>query len=126
MRPVGGADFHEPSPGGRDQLPHPEPVADLDQLAARHDDLVCERGDGQHQRGGTVVHDERVLGSRHRREQRVEHRAPAGGPGVGGQAELQIGVPGCRHHRRDGGVREGGASEVGVDDDPRGVEHGPH
>ena len=44
----------------------PEAVADLDQLAARHDDLALlrERGEREQDGGGVVVDDERSLGAR--------------------------------------------------------------
>ncbi len=51
----------------------PELAADLDQLAARDQDLLAarQRRKGEQERGGAVVHDERVLGSGHRDQQRL-------------------------------------------------------
>ena len=68
---VGGAravrrpDLDEPRAGACEHVGDAEPVADLDQLAARDDHVASfrERGEREQQRAGVVVHDERRLGA---------------------------------------------------------------
>ena len=64
-RPVRRADLDEPRAGAREHVGDAEAVADLDQLAARDDDLapLRERGEREQDGGGVVVDDERGLGA---------------------------------------------------------------
>ena len=60
-RPVRRADLDEPRTGACEDVRDPEAVADLDQLAARDDDVPAlrQRGQGEEDCGGVVVDDER-------------------------------------------------------------------
>ena len=71
-RAVRRSDLDEPRAGTREHVGDPEPVADLDQLAARDDDLAAlgERSEREQHGGGVVVDDERGLGARSGAEQR--------------------------------------------------------
>ena len=71
-RAVRRADLDELRPRRGHDVRDPELAADLDQLAARDQDLLAarQRRKGEQERGGAVVHDERVLGSGHRDQQR--------------------------------------------------------
>ena len=73
-RPVRRADLDESRQRDREYLRDPEAVADLDQLAARDDDLSVrgECSQAEQQRGGVVVHDQRVLGAGQAPEDRRE------------------------------------------------------
>ena len=65
-RAVRRADLDEPGAGLRDDVGHAEAAADLDELAARDDDLPAgarERRGGEQHRGGAVVDRERGLGA---------------------------------------------------------------
>ena len=64
-RAVRRPDLDEARAGALEHLGDAEAVADLDQLAARHEHLaaVGERGKREQQRGGVVVDDERGLGA---------------------------------------------------------------
>ena len=63
MRPVCRADLPEYCPASEHDVGDPELTTDLDELAARDDDLaaVGERLERQEDGGGVVVDDERVL-----------------------------------------------------------------
>ena len=109
-RPVGRADLAQPRPGRLEQVGQPEPVADLDHLAAADQDLAPggQRGRGQHQGGGVVVDHVHALGGRTaaaRARQRPAAPAPAG---PAGQVELHVGVA----RRGDQGV--GGRADSGA------------
>ena len=60
-RAIRRPDLDEPRAGARENVRDAEAVADLDQLAARHDDLAVlgERREREEHRGGVVVDDER-------------------------------------------------------------------
>jgi hypothetical protein len=62
VRAVGGADLDQRAPAAREDLRDAERVADLDQLAARDDDLAPggERREREHQRRGVVVGHQRA------------------------------------------------------------------
>ena len=64
-RPVGGADLDEPRARARQHVRDAEAVADLDQLAARHDHLAAlgERGEREQHGRRVVVDDQRRLGA---------------------------------------------------------------
>ena len=119
-------DLDEPAPRLRHDLGDPEPAADLDQLAARHDDVAAagQRGQREEHRGRVVVHDEPGLGAARLGEQRagvVMARAPPAGVEVvlevGGGAADGVDL-------RPGLGAERCAPEVGVQQHARRVEHG--
>ena len=64
-RAVRRADLDEAGPRAREHLGDAEAVADLDQLAARDDNVAPfrERGNGEQDGGGVVVDDQRGLGA---------------------------------------------------------------
>ena len=64
-RPVRRPDLDEPRAGAADDLGDAHAAADLDELAARHDDAATAPGEPDRQRHGrrVVVGDERVLGA---------------------------------------------------------------
>ena len=73
-RAVRRPDLDEPRARAREHVGNAEAVADLDQLAARDDDLATfrERGEREQHRGRVVVDDERGLGARQAPEERRE------------------------------------------------------
>ena len=127
MRAVGGAHFAQPGAGGGDQVGQPEPGADLDQLAAAHHHLRARRQcrGGEHQRGGTVVDHEGVLGCRTRGEKCLAGGDPALRAGAGGEVEFHVDVAARGDQRLDRARGQRGATQVGVHDDTGGVEDWP-
>ncbi len=123
-RAVRRADLDEPGPGAGEHVRDPEPVADLDQLAAGDDRLppVRERGEGEEQRGGVVVEDDGVLGAREPAEERGEQVVPGSSASVG-EVELEVGVPGGLADPLERGGGERRTAEIRVEDDARGVDH---
>ena len=115
----------EPRAGAPDDLGDPHATADLDELAAGHDDAAATPGeaDGQGHRGGVVVGDERVLGAGQRDE--VVLRDP-GTRARGGRSPDRARAAGspCASGRdgRDRGRRPRRPAEVRVDDDPGRVD----
>ena len=83
--PVRRPDLDEARARASEHVRDAEAVADLDQLAARDDDLATlgERGEREQHRGGVVVDDDRRLGSgqppQQRREVVLARAARAGG-----------------------------------------------
>jgi hypothetical protein len=71
--PVGGSHLDQPAPGLGHDLGHPEAAADLDQLAARDDDLAApgQGRQGEQHRGRVVVDDEAGFGTARPGEQRA-------------------------------------------------------
>ena len=65
--------------GAPDDLGDPDAAADLDELAARHDDAAAAPGeaDGEGERRRVVVRDERVLGAGQRDEVVLGERGTA-------------------------------------------------
>ena len=123
--PVGGADLAQPGAGRCDQVGQPEPIADLDQLAAADDDLAAggeRRRREQHGRRA-VVDDQRVLGGRNRCSQRREGAASARRPPTGSKVELDVDVAGCCFHGPQRRIGQWGPAEVGVQDDAGRVDH---
>ena len=124
---VGGADLDELGAGAGADVGHAEAAADLDELAARdeHPAPGGERAEGEQRRRGVVVDDERRLGARELGEARLRERGARAAP-AGGEVDLDRGVPARRGGERlRGGLGEGGAAEVGVEDDAGRVHHGP-
>ena len=123
VRAVGGADLDEPGARGRHDIGDAEAAADLDELAATHDDLFARGMGGQHQqhRGGIVIDDERVLGTGERTDQ-LRGVLLARSARTGVDAVLERAVP-ARDlgHGLGGRLRERGATQVGVDDHARGI-----
>ena len=124
-RPVRRPDLDEPRAGAGQDVGDPEAVADLDQLAARDDDLASLRQRSQREEdcGGVVVDDEGGL----RACQPAQHRRDvvlARASRALGQVVLEVRVA-----ARDLGdpldrlLGERGAAEIRVDDDSRRVEH---
>ena len=124
---VRGADFAERRAGDAHDLRDAKAAADLDQLPAG-DDHFLPGGQGaqdDHGRGGAVVDGRRRLAA----EQRAEHFADRVLPAralAGGEVEFEVQVAasglvgGLRR-----GLGDGRAAEVGVQDDPGGVDDGP-
>ena len=102
----------------------PPPI--LDGLAAADDHVAPggQRGQPQEQRGGVVVDGEAGLGAGDRLDQGaevVEARAAL----AGGEVVLQVGEAAAGGvHGGAGGVGEGGAAEVGVQDHAGSVDYG--
>ena len=124
---VGGADLVEAGAGGGDEVREPEAGPDLDELAAADDHLAGagQRGGGEQERRGAVVDHQGVLRLRAGGEQGRAGAGAASRPGSRAQVELDVGVSGCG---LDGATRRCGQrcpAEVGVHDDPGGVEHRP-
>ena len=77
-RPVRRPDLDQPRAGPPDDLGDADPAADLDELASRHDHAAPTREtDGQRDRGGVVVRDERVLGAGQRDQVLLGRRGTA-------------------------------------------------
>ena len=124
---VGRADLSDPGARGGDEVGQPEAVTDLDHLASAHDDLTpCGEGRrGQHEGGRSVVDDERVCGRRHRVTQGGERAPAASSAGPRGRVELDVDVSGRSAQGRQRRLRQGRPPDVGVHDDPGGVDEGP-
>ena len=126
-RAVRRPDLDHPRARAGEDVGDPEPVADLDQLAARDDDLAAlgQRRDGKEDGGGVVVDDERGLGA----GQSPERGGDVGLPRPARarlEVELEVRVRGadllhaCERRRR-----ERRAAEVRVDDHAGRVQHAP-
>ena len=128
---VGGAravrrpDLDEARAGAREDVGDAEAVADLEQLAARDDDLapLGERREREQHGGGVVVDDERRLGAREPAHERVDVRlARPARAGVEVELEVRVAARGgddVRERLR----RERRASQVGVHEDAGRVQH---
>ena len=124
MGPVGGADLHQLSSGGLDELGQAEPCADLDQLTATDDHAArADQGSGrQGKRRGPVVDDEGILCRAAGVQQRAASTCSSLGPAARAQVHLDVDVA--------GGVDDGLASrrgqrcpsEIGVDHHTGGVD----
>src|SRR5664280_2534726 len=122
---VRGPDLADPGAGGHQQVRQPEAVPDLDQLPTADDHLAAagQRGRGQHQGSGAVVHHQRVAGAGDGSQQRSQGAAPAGRPPAGGQVVLDVDVPGSRDQGRLRGRGQRRPAEVGVHHHAGGVQH---
>ena len=124
--PVGRAHLAQPGPRRFEQVRQPEPVPDLDQLTAAHNDLARaagQRGRRQHQGGGVVVHQGHGLRGRHGGGQRVERAGAPPSPDPERQVELDVAVARRGHqgfHRRG---RQRRPAQVGVHEHAGGVDH---
>jgi hypothetical protein len=126
-RAVGRSDFHEARARAGEHVGDPEPVADLDELAARdeHIPALGQSGDCQEDRRGVVVDDERGLRTGQLAEQRsdVVLARPAR---AFVQVVFEVGVAGRRlAHALERLLGQRRATEVRVDDDTCRVEDAP-
>ncbi len=123
-RAVRRPDLDEAGSRAGENVRDPEPVADLDQLAARDDHLaaVRERGEGEHDGRRVVIDDERRLGSRQPSQDPGRVILPRAAP-TGREVVLEVRVA-ARHllHPCERGVWKRRPAEVRVDDDAGGVE----
>ena len=124
-RPVRRPDLDEPRARACEHVGDAEPVADLDQLAARDDHVAPfgERSEREQQGARVVVHDERGFGAGEPAQDRGDVILARAAPSFG-EVVLEIRVAAGRLDRaleRGGGERR--AAEVRVDDHPRRVEH---
>ena len=105
---VGGPDLDQAGAGLGHHVGHPEPAADLDQLAPGHDDLPAPGQGGQHQQhGGGVV---------------VDHQGRLGAAGPGQQG---AGVVAAGPRRPVAGRTRGWSSGRTSDRQRRGAERRP-
>ena len=115
-RPVRRPDLDQPRARAGEHVRDPEAVADLDQLAARDDDLAAlrERGEREQHRGGVVVDDDRRLGAGEPAQQRrqvILARAAR----AGGEVVLEVRVAARRRATRSSAAcGERRAAEVRV------------
>ena len=124
-RAVRRADFDDPGARGGEDFGDAERSADLDQLAARDDDLAPgrQRGERQQQRRGAVVRHPRRLGAGERQQQTFE-AAGAIAAAAGGEVELEVAGGGRKLAEPLGDLGgERRASEVGVQEDPGAVQY---
>jgi hypothetical protein len=130
---VGGAgtvrrsDLAQARSRAAEHLGDPEPVPDLDQLAARDEHLaaVGQSGEREQHRSRVVVHDERGLGARQPPEQARDVVLPRP-PRAGREVVLEVrvaarGLP----NPLERSLRERGSAEVRVDDHARRVDRAP-
>ena len=126
-RPVRRPDLDQPRSRPGQHVGNAEAVADLDQLAARDDDLVPfrERGHREQHRGRVVVDDQRSLGAGQAAQELgavILPRTARTGPEV----VLQVRVAARRvTDALERGRRQRRAPEVRVHDHPGGVQHPP-
>lgn len=124
VRAVGGTDLDELGARGLHNIGDTEAAADLDKLAAAHDNLFARSVSGQHQqhRGGIIVDDERILGTGERANQ-LCGMLLARPARAGVDAVLERAVP-ARDlgHGLGSRFRKRGATQIGVDDHTRGVD----
>ena len=115
---VGGADLDELRARAPQHVRDAEAAADLDQLAARDDDLLARREgrEGEQDRSGVVVHHDRILGGRE--VGKKARRVPVPFPALSSD---EVVFDAHRTRRgRDGGERarrERSAAEIGLQDD---------
>ena len=121
---VRSADLDQAGARAGEHIGDAEPVADLDQLAARDDDLapLGQRGERQQQRRRVVVDDERRLGAGQPAEDRrdvilARARAPVS------KVVLEVRVAAADLDARRARPRERSAAEVRVDDHAGRVHH---
>ena len=124
-RPVRRADLAQARARAGEHVGDAKAVADLDQLAARHEHLASlgQRGQREQHRRGVVVDDERALGAGQPAQQRRHVRLPRPARAVD-EVVLEIGVAPCDvDHPVDRGLRQRRATEVRVDDHAGRVQH---
>jgi hypothetical protein len=114
-----------PRARAREHIGDPEPVADLDELAARDHDLaaVCGRGEREQHGRRVVVDDERCLRAGEPAE-RVGDMVLPRAPAARGEVELEVRVrPADIDRARERGRGQRRAPEIRVDDHSRCVQH---
>ncbi len=122
---VGGAHLHGDRAAALHHVGQAEGAADLDQLAPGDHDLAAqgEAVEGDQHRGGVVVDHGRRLGAGQLAEQLLDDAVAAAAP-AGLQVDLQAAVAGGGlGDAAEGVCGQGGAAEVGVQDDAGGVDH---
>jgi hypothetical protein len=125
MRAVRGADLAQARAAPPHDVGDPELAADLDELAARDDDVFPVRQRLQRQQHGrrVVVDHERALGAAQAAQERL-HVAIARAALLRGEVELQVRVRGGDGRQAlDRERREQGATEVRVEHHARRVDH---
>lgn len=125
---VGGSDFDELGTGGFEDVGDAEAAADFDEFAPGDDDFGFAFGDegaeGEDEGGGAVVDDGGGFGLDEDGEGFFEEGS-ALATLAGGEVDLEVAVVGGDVVDGLGGaVAEGGAAEVGVDEDAGAVEDG--
>jgi len=123
---VGGADLDQRDPGGLHDRGQAELTADLDQLATRHHHFTATRqaAEGQQQRPGRVVGDQRRRRPGRLAQQRLGRRAAPPAP-ASREVVLDRGIPGRLHDRHPCRLRQGSPAQVGVQHHTGRVEHRP-
>ncbi len=124
-RLVRRADLAQLAARRREDVGHAERAADLDQLAARDDDLLVagQRAQREHDRGGVVVHDDEAGVGKQLGHQIVEVTEPVS-PAALFESVFEVGVVLRGHGQAGRGF--GGQDrppEVGVDDHAGRVDH---
>jgi hypothetical protein len=125
LRPVRRPDLHEPGPRAGQHVRDPEAVADLDQLAARDDDVapLPERREREQDGARIVVDDQRGLRAGQPAQDRRDVVLPRPA-GALGEVVLEVGVAARGvDDPRERLLCERRPAEVRVDDDARRVEH---
>ena len=103
----------------------PEAVADLDHLSAADHDLAAggQRGGGEDERRGAVVHREHGSGVGHGVAEGGEGATSAARALAGDHVVLHVDVGTGGRHGVEGGGGQPGPAEVGVQHDAGGVDH---
>ena len=122
---IGGAHLHQLRAALLQNVGNTEPAANLNRLAARHDNLLsgCDGGEAQQHGGGVVVDDQGRLGAGQLAHV-PGHGRLAGASPSGVEVQLQVTVTrgGLPHRVRRGGA-ERCASQVGVQHHPGCVDY---
>ena len=126
-RPIRRADLDEARARADEDVGDAEAVADLDELASRHDHLAAlrERREREEDGGRVVVDDERGLRTRQTLQQLGEVILTR--PTLASlEVVLEVRVAGAHlGHARERGLREGCATEVRVHENAGRVQHAP-
>ena len=114
MRAIGGADLDEPRAGLPHDVGNAERAADLDQLAARDDDLAPagERAEHQQHGRGVVVDDGGGFGAGQLAQQLLDERVAIAAPARG---EIEFEVDRGAQRLRDSAARLHPAAPRGRD-----------
>ena len=126
-RSVRRSDLDEASAGPGEHVRDPEAVTDLDQLAARDEDVapLGERGQCEQHRRRVVVHDERGLGPGQPAQDPGDVVLP-GAARAGAEVVLEVRVAAADlAHAVESRFRERSPAEIRVHDDAGGVQRPP-
>ena len=126
-RSVRRSHLDEASAGPGEHVRDPEAVTDLDQLAARDEDVapLGESGQREQHRSRVVVHDERRLGPGEPTEDRRDVVLPRA-TRAGAEVVLEVRVAAADlAHAVESRFRERGPAEIRVHDDAGGVQRPP-